>query len=439
VQGLLDSTPLLWHVAVQNGSYLQLDDIVVTARDVPGQGLVTTSGIVTEVSARHEGASFGSDVFLISDGVLPAAVQEVAEVTTTRVEPEFYVPPSPGEIVRRAAGDERAQALYFDQMDRKVAVGAGRDGATVYVNMDFIDGSRGAHVSISGISGVATKTSFALFLLHAMFRGDALRDPHNAKALIFSVKGEDLLFLNRPNRRLADPDGDALRGSYARLGLPAEPFTSVAFYAPPTPGDRTGRPHLTGRTTGVTAFWWTLPGSCSRTCSPTPRTIGSSTRWLSTMSPAVWPGKATEADLNLVMINGVARVGTPALMKKLGPLDQQLTVGGRRRAVNLQQATADASVAAISVNEAIDRLKAALKALPEVGHAVGRRATRTIAMSTDPRHSLLAVSGVIDNHMSPRPHLPLRGKLTGPNLPAAEPVGPQRLAAPADGFPGPRP
>jgi len=182
VQGLLDSTPLLWHVAVQDGAYLQLDDVVVTVREVPGRGLVTTSGIITEVSARHEGASFGSDVFLIFDGVLPAAVQEVAEVTTTRVEPEVYVPPRPGEAVRRATGDERAQALYFDRMERKVPVGAGRDGKTIYVNMDFVDGTRGAHISISGISGVATKTSFALFLLHAMFCGDALRDGHNAKA-----------------------------------------------------------------------------------------------------------------------------------------------------------------------------------------------------------------------------------------------------------------
>ena len=268
VQGLLDSTPLLWHVAVQDGAYLQLDDVVVTVRDVPGRGLVTTSGIISEIRARHEGASFGSDVFLISDGVLPAAVQEVAEVTTTRVEPECYVPPRPGETVRRAAGDERAQALYFDRMDRKVPVGAGRDGESVYVNMDFVDGTRGAHISISGISGVATKTSFALFLLHAMFRGDALRDAHNARALIFSVKGEDLLFLDQPNRRLTGPDGDTLRGSYAHLGLPAEPFASTAFYAPPTPGDRAGRPHVAGRTSGVTAFWWTLQEFCARQLLP---------------------------------------------------------------------------------------------------------------------------------------------------------------------------
>ena len=74
---------------------MQFDDVVVTAREIPGRSLVTTSGIITEVRARHEGASFGSDVFLISNGVLPAAVQEVAEVTTTRVEPESYVPPRP--------------------------------------------------------------------------------------------------------------------------------------------------------------------------------------------------------------------------------------------------------------------------------------------------------------------------------------------------------
>jgi len=268
VQGLQDSTPLLWHVAVQDGSYLQLDDVVVTARDVPGRGLVTTSGLVTEVRARHEGVSFGSDVFLVSEGVMPGAVQEVAEVTTTRVEPEFYVPPRPGEHVRRATGDERDQALYFDRMDRKIPVGSGRDGETIFVNMDFVDGTRGAHVSISGISGVATKTSFALFLLHAMFNGEAMRESHNSKALIFSVKGEDLLFLDRRNKRLAGPDADALRLDYARLGLPAAPFTSTAFYSPPMPGDKIGRPNVTGRTSGVTAFWWTLEEFCSRQLLP---------------------------------------------------------------------------------------------------------------------------------------------------------------------------
>ena len=260
VAGTEDSTPLQFAVALDEDSYLQLDDVVVTLRQVPGVGPVLTSGIVTQVRARHEGASFGSDVFLISDGVLPARRQEIAEVSTTRVEPEIYVPPRPGEVVRRATGQERAQALYFDQMTHRVPVGRGRDGLPIYVNMEFLDGTRGAHVSISGISGVATKTSFALFLLHSIFRSGVLgARAVNAKALVFSVKGEDLLFLDQPNVRLDDD----LRSAYAELDLPAEPFASSGFWAPPIPDDQTGRPNVTGRTSGVEAFWWTIAEFCS--------------------------------------------------------------------------------------------------------------------------------------------------------------------------------
>src|SRR5712691_1146056 len=123
VLGVEDSTPLQFWVAVERDAYLQLDDVVVTERAVPGMGTVTTSGVVTEVTARHEGAQFASDVFLIEDGVLPADVQEAAEVTTTRVDPEFYVPPRPGAAVLRATGEQRSQALYFDRMERTVPVG----------------------------------------------------------------------------------------------------------------------------------------------------------------------------------------------------------------------------------------------------------------------------------------------------------------------------
>ncbi|HEY6424471.1 MAG TPA: ATP-binding protein [Pseudonocardiaceae bacterium] len=259
VVGTEDSTPLQFSVALAQDSYLQLDDVVVTVRAVPGVGPVMSSGVVTQVTARHEGANFGSDVFLIADGVLPAQVQEIAEVSTTRVEPECYVPPRPGELAWRATGEERAQALYFDRMEQKVPVGLGRDGDPIYLNLEFLDGTRGGHVSISGISGVATKTSFALFLLYSLFRSGVLgRRAVNAKALVFSVKGEDLLFLDHANTRLDDDRRD----DYAQLGLPAEPFGSVGFFAPPTPDDLNGRPYVTGRTSGVAAFWWTLAEFC---------------------------------------------------------------------------------------------------------------------------------------------------------------------------------
>ena len=65
-------------------------------------------------------------------------------------------------------GDERAKALYVDEMGRPLPIGIGRDGLPVHVDLDFFDGRKGGHMSISGISGVATKTSFALFFLRML-------------------------------------------------------------------------------------------------------------------------------------------------------------------------------------------------------------------------------------------------------------------------------
>ena len=262
VLGTYDATPLQFWVAVRPGAYLQLDDVVVTTRELPDGHPVTIAGVVTQVRARHEGASFDSDVFAIAEGTLPAQVQEAAEVTTTRVEPEIYVPPAPGALVRRAGGAERDGALYFDRMERRVPIGVGRDGEPLYVNADFLDGSRGAHVSVSGISGVATKTSFATWLLYSVFGSGVLGgvgETANTRALIFNVKGEDLLFLDHQNTRL---DADT-RSAYARVGLDAGPFTDVCVYAPPRAGDRTGSPDVASRLTGVDSFYWTVAEFCA--------------------------------------------------------------------------------------------------------------------------------------------------------------------------------
>lgn len=265
VLGTADATPLTFWVAVEPGRYLQLDDVVVTHRQLPDGTNVAISGVVTAVRARHEGVQFDSDVFLIAEGTLPAEVQEAAEITTTRVEPEVYVPPRPGEPVHRATDLERAVALYFDRMERQVPVGIGRDGEAVFLNADFLDGTRGAHVSISGISGVATKTSFATWLLYSLFRSPALGgEAVNTKALIFNVKGEDLLLLDHDNVRL----DDQTRAVYQRLGLPAEAFKSVGVYAPPRVGDRDATPDVASRTTGVDPFYWTLQEFCQQKLLP---------------------------------------------------------------------------------------------------------------------------------------------------------------------------
>lgn len=253
VLGTQDSTPLDYWVAVDTGHYLQLDDVVHVATPLPDGRCVDLFGIVDLVRARHEGARFDSDVFLVEQGVLPANVAQAAHVRVTRIEPEIYVPPRPGQAVFRAVAQQRARALFFDGMARKVPIGLSRDGEPVFANLEFLDGSRGAHVNISGISGVATKTSYATFLLHALFAGNAFgAESANTHAIVCNVKGEDLLFLDQPNRALDEEQ----RALYQRLGLPAAPFRSVRFLAPATPGSTL--PHTGSRQQGVDAFLWTL-------------------------------------------------------------------------------------------------------------------------------------------------------------------------------------
>ena len=253
--GTADATPLSFWAALAPERYLQLDDVVVCERPLPDGDQVTLAGVVTQVVGRHEGVQFASDVFLVTDGVLPAEPVEVAEVRVSRVEPEIFVPPRPGAAVRKAERDERDHALFFDTMEHRVPIGLGRDGAPLFANLEFLDGTRGAHVNISGISGVATKTTYATFLLYSLFHSGALgAEAANTKALVFNVKGEDLLFLDQRNQRLAEDDEDR----YRRLGFVPGPFESVSVYAPPRRNDPNAGPDVASRTTGVRTYFWTI-------------------------------------------------------------------------------------------------------------------------------------------------------------------------------------
>ncbi|MPY95928.1 MAG: ATP-binding protein [Acidimicrobiia bacterium] len=259
VLGTEDATPLEFWVAVAPGCVVQLDDVMATERLLPDGRLVRVYGVVTEVRARHEGARYDSDVFLVAEGKLPAEVAEAALVQATRFEPEVFVPPLPGQPVRRAQGAERELALGEDGMTARLPAGLSRDDEPIHLDLAFVDGSRGAHVNISGISGVATKTSYATFLLYSLFTSGVLGpEATNTRALIFNVKGEDLLFLDHPNTQLRADQHDR----YLRLGLPPGAFPSVSVFAPPRRGDAAAVPDVTSRAEGVTSFFWTLEEFC---------------------------------------------------------------------------------------------------------------------------------------------------------------------------------
>lgn len=279
VLGTDDATPLEFWVAIAPGSHLQLDDVIALDRILPTGEKVSIYGIVGQVRARHEGVRFDSDVFLVAEGILPADISEAAMVQVTRVVPETFVPPLPGTEVRKATGAERDEALDMTDVERRLPAGLSRDNEPVFLDLDFIDGTKGAHVNISGISGVATKTSYATFLLYSLFNSGVLgANATNTKGLIFNVKGEDLLFLDHANTRLDDEQ----RARYAPLGLQPGPFRSFAFLLPRGRATRMALPQpvpasrVSARSTGPSHS--SAKTACFHSCSPTPKTNASNTR-----------------------------------------------------------------------------------------------------------------------------------------------------------------
>ena len=277
VLGTEDVTPNQFWFAVSPGANVALDDLVVVETQRPDGKTVTFYGQVDNVRKRHEGVAFESDVEDVAAGILPASVSYAARVLVTRVSPEQFIPPQPGDRVTHATGDALKMALSADKMSAQFPGGLLADGQVLPINFKFVNGESGGHVNISGISGVATKTSYALFLLHSIFTSGVMGAESAAgRAIIFNVKGEDLLFLDQPNKEVAQREDAAQtekgygRDRYALMGLPRTPFASTQFLAPPraaAPGAAIV-PHTDQRQDGVTPFLFGLREFCARRMLP---------------------------------------------------------------------------------------------------------------------------------------------------------------------------
>ncbi|MCA9837876.1 MAG: ATP-binding protein, partial [Trueperaceae bacterium] len=252
VLGTEDATPLKFWFAVAEATKVQLDDIVFIEVPDPAEAgeRVRFYGIVDEVRRRFEGIQFEGDTELVVQGLMPASVTYAAHVLVTRVEPEDFIPPGPGDGVYMAEAEALEKALYLDNMEAPLPAGVLRNGEAGYLNFDFINGTKGAHINISGISGIATKTSYALFLLFSIFnaknrktRQSLIDNPNATKAIIFNVKGEDLLFLDQANSRYREEEGkwqDKRKSAETRFSicqLPERAFASVALHAPAREGE----------------------------------------------------------------------------------------------------------------------------------------------------------------------------------------------------------
>ena len=92
---------------------------------------------------------------------------------------------------------------------------------------DYLIGPEGAHMNISGISGLATKTSYAMFLLSSIQQKSA-RTNEKVTTVIFNVKGNDLLAIDEEPTQL----DDKTKRDWEKCGLDAKPFENVTYLYP---------------------------------------------------------------------------------------------------------------------------------------------------------------------------------------------------------------
>ena len=203
-----------------------------------------TFGAIEQISHITDAQSFLTG-YISSDFGDPKAKAPTLRVSMNYAEASvsfntknIYTPVLNDSPVYLASAEEITQALGLDRISSPIVCGSltmyggTPDEITLPVKMNaaFMLGPEGAHMNISGISGLAAKTSYAMFLMKAVQeRYMRLGDEEDSTAfVIFNVKGCDLMAIDEPNDSLSEAE----RAKYKALGLSAEPFRNVKYYIP---------------------------------------------------------------------------------------------------------------------------------------------------------------------------------------------------------------
>lgn len=161
----------------------------------------------------------------------------------------IYIPLLNNEKVCFANAAEISQALGLSNIRHPVLCGylemyngsGEEERIKLQVNMDsrFLIGPEGAHLNISGISGLAAKTSYAMFLIKSIqdkcFKAQQVNETENdddVAFVLFNVKGKDLLAIDEPNEFDSEEDKQETFDLYDELGMSKEPFKNVTYYYP---------------------------------------------------------------------------------------------------------------------------------------------------------------------------------------------------------------
>jgi uncharacterized protein len=236
------NTPHEFHFWTALDSPVGIGTIVRVEGMVPINGQIPqVYGVVVEGLSYTDLQSPMHDV-LGHDGSPSAATLAATERAEIRLYsaavlrqlPEEPLQPVPMGQVFLATIDDIAIALRMDaylngSAPTGIPVGVYRAGGTdapIYLDADFLLGPEAAHLNITGVSGLATKTSAIEWIMSSIFTHFPAHKGSVA-TVCFNVKGPDLCFLDQPGE-IEDAD----RELYAACGVNPGPFAHVEYFAP---------------------------------------------------------------------------------------------------------------------------------------------------------------------------------------------------------------
>lgn len=206
----------------------------------------TTFGVIEEISHITDSSGYLSN-FISSDFGNVDLQPNMNRIGMNYVKAKvvgnsdnIYTPVLDGSKVSLADSNEILQALGLDKIKNPMPCGyiemyRGEDKKILPVNFNaqFLIGPEGAHLNISGISGLAAKTSYSMFLLKAIQEKygnkKEIDDDSSVAFVVFNVKGRDLLAIDEPNTKLSKEDRDIYE---QMLNLNTKPFENVKYFYP---------------------------------------------------------------------------------------------------------------------------------------------------------------------------------------------------------------
>ena len=216
---------------------------IVEVDQVNHEGESKTFGLVTILDHRTDSpthlSNFISSNFgeLTEDPNTPRQGITVAHVNVLSNDKDIYMPVASDKIVRFADEEGIQVALGIDAMEPQNRIPAGlikmSNGvaAVAYIDRRYVLGPESAHVNISGISGLATKTSYAMFLIQSILQTTPESEKDKIAVILLNVKHGDLLQIDQ--RREKDFSVEEME-LWEALGLEPKPFESdkVHYYLP---------------------------------------------------------------------------------------------------------------------------------------------------------------------------------------------------------------